>query len=303
MNIVKNELNNMGFKNLDSNLKKEYAVALKDEKFKNLINNLKIKESIAYKYTSKLENTVEELSHCKACKSLCVCKNKVEGYVNYPKIEEEKLVFSYVACKYKKKELEIDNKAKYYEIPLEIKNASMKDIDINDSKRTKVIKWLKDFYDNYELKKNMKGLYLHGNFGCGKTYLIAAMLNELSKKNIDIVVVYFPELLRKLKELFDTGYKEYLDEIINSDILLIDDLGAESVTSWSRDEILGTILQHRMDNNLVTFITSNLNIDELETNLSITKNNTDKVKARRIIERIKQLTEDIEMISKNRRHM
>ena len=36
----------MGFKNLDSNLKKEYAVALKDEKFKNLINNLKIKESI-----------------------------------------------------------------------------------------------------------------------------------------------------------------------------------------------------------------------------------------------------------------
>lgn len=303
MNIVKNELNNMGFKNLDSNLKKEYAVALKDEKFKNIINNLKIKESIAYKYTSKLENTVEELSHCKTCKSLCMCKNKVEGYVNYPKIEDEKLVFSYVACKYKKKELEKDNRAKYYEIPLEIKNASMKDIDINDSKRTKVIKWLKDFYDNYELKKNMKGLYLHGNFGCGKTYLIAAMFNELSKKNIDIVVIYFPELLRKLKELFDTGYKEYLDEIINSDILLIDDLGAESVTSWSRDEILGTILQHRMDNNLVTFITSNLNIDELEDNLSITKNNTDKVKARRIIERIKQLTEDVEMISKNRRHI
>ena len=82
----------------------------------------------------------------------------------------------------------------------------------------------------------------------------------------------------------------------------IDDIGAESVSTWSRDEILGTILQYRMENNLTTFFTSNLTIDELEANLSITKNNVDKVKARRIIERIKQLTVDIELVSKNRRN-
>ena len=57
-----------------------------------------------------------------------------------------------------------------------------------------------------------------------------------------------------------------------------------------------------MENNLSTFITSNLTLDELETHLSIVKNNTDKVKARRIIERIKQLTNDIELISVNRRN-
>ena len=33
-------------------------------------------------------------------------------------------------------------------------------------------------------------------------------------------------------------------------LLLIDDLGAEGVTSWSRDEILGTILQYRMQEHL-----------------------------------------------------
>ena len=71
---------------------------------------------------------------------------------------------------------------------------------------------------------------------------------------------------------------------------------------WARDEILGSILQYRMDFNLPTFFTSNLTIDELETHLSIVKNNIDKVKARRIIERIKQLTTDIELISKNRRN-
>ena len=88
----------------------------------------------------------------------------------------------------------------------------------------------------------------------------------------------------------------------NVDLLLIDDIGAESVTVWGRDEILGTILQYRMNNKLTTFFTSNLNIEELETHLSLTKDSEDKVKSRRIIERIKQLTDDIELVSINRRN-
>ena len=56
-----------------------------------------------------------------------------------------------------------------------------------------------------------------------------------------------------------------------------------------------------MENKLSTFFTSNLTIEELETHLSITKNNIDKIKARRIIERIKQLSSPMELISVNRR--
>ena len=57
-----------------------------------------------------------------------------------------------------------------------------------------------------------------------------------------------------------------------------------------------------MEHELSTFLTSNLTIEELETHLSLVKNNMDKVKARRIIERIKQLTTDMELISVNRRN-
>lgn len=57
-----------------------------------------------------------------------------------------------------------------------------------------------------------------------------------------------------------------------------------------------------MQEGLPTFITSNLNIKELEEHLSITTNkSTEKVKARRIIERIKQLSVEVELISKNLR--
>ena len=120
--------------------------------------------------------------------------------------------------------------------------------------------------------------------------------------NVYAVVVYYPNLLRKLKDSFnDNKYENILNEILTCDILLLDDLGAEANSSWSRDEILGNILQTRMDNNLSTFITSNFTLDELENHLTTTKDSTDKVKARRIIERIKQLTNQIELVSENRR--
>ena len=92
-----------------------------------------------------------------------------------------------------------------------------------------------------------------------------------------------------------------INKIKNTPLLFIDDIGAENVTAWSRDEILCTILQYRMDNKLCTFFTSNLNIEDLEKHLSITKEGNEIVKARRITERIKQLTIDMELISKNLR--
>ena len=90
-------------------------------------------------------------------------------------------------------------------------------------------------------------------------------------------------------------------QIKNTEILLIDDIGAENITSWSRDEVLSPILQYRMDNKLKTFFTSNLSIEDLEKHLALTKDGEEVVKARRIIERIKQLTSDVELVSKNLR--
>ena len=176
----------------------------------------------------------------------------------------------------------------------------MADIDITDKKRIPIIKWLKNFYDTYDRNGKFKGLYLHGNFGCGKTYLIAALFNELAKKKISSEIVYFPELLRDLKVNFDLmgDTLDYLEEV---DLLLIDDIGAEKVTEWGRDEILGTILQKRMNNYKTTFFTSNLTIPELEQHLNMNKYSDDEIRARRIIERVKQLTEDMELISENKR--
>ena len=129
------------------------------------------------------------------------------------------------------------------------------------------------------------------------------MFNELAKRGKKVAIVYYPEFLRALKESFkdDDEYKEKFNYIKTAEYLLLDDIGAETVTEWSRDEILGTILQYRMEEKLPTFFTSNLNIEELENHLSLANKQVDKVKSKRIIERIKQLTDNLVMVSENKR--
>lgn len=282
-----------------SSLESNFNQALKSTDFQALLNKINVSPDEAKKNTSKLEDTLNELHNCKNCKGLFNCHNEVSGHIFFPEKREGHLIFSYTPCKYQKKaDQAIENKKTGLK---EINNARMKDIDLSDKKRIKIIKWLKDFYDAYTPYTEAKGLYLHGSFGSGKTFLIVSLFNELAnKKNANTEIIYFPELLRTLKEDFSvvTDKINYLE---NVDLLLIDDIGAENVTTWGRDEILGTILQSRMNDKLPTFFTSNLTIEELESHLSITKKDEDVVKARRIVERIKQLTNDLELVSINRR--
>ncbi len=293
---------NIDTKNLDNELLKSYKEALKNEEFATLIKRLKITDDVAIKYTSKLETTVKELENCKKCRSLLECKNKMEGCVCYPKVNDNRIRFDFVACKYKNKALSEElYSSNVFEEPLIIKNARMSDIDLNDKNRAHVIKWVKNFYTNYQKNSNIKGCFLHGSFGSGKSFILASLLNELARKKVKTTIIYFPEMLRNLKESFYDDFDVKMDLLKKTDILLIDDIGAETVTPWSRDEILGTILQYRMDSKLPTLFTSNLTIEELEGHLANTKNSIDIVKSKRIIERIKQLTEDLELISENRR--
>ena len=188
-----------------------------------------------------------------------------------------------------------------YDMPKEVKEASFNNIYKDDKKRLPILKYFKEFIDDYKKGNNPKGMYLSGSFGSGKTYLISALFNEMAKKGINSVIVYYPEFLRSLKASFSTNYDEKFMKIKKVPLLLIDDIGAENSTAWARDEVLAPILQYRMEEKLPTFFTSNLTIDELENHLSEANNKVDKIKARRIIERVKQLTIKEELISENRR--
>ncbi len=290
-------------KKLEDNFIKE----LKNPNFVKVANTLDVSDEIKYKYTSSIKEVANNISTCANCKGLAFCPYDIKGVYKDLKCEKNVISFIYKDCPFKEKEDK--NKAFLkniytYEMPKEISEASFKKIYRDDSNRLETIKYLKDFYDSYLKEKKMKGLYLYGNFGCGKSYLISALFNELAKKNNYSVIVYFPEFLRSLKASFGNSNDEYNERfnlIKEAPLLLLDDIGAEKMSDWARDEILGVILQYRMEEHLATFFTSNLSIKELEEHLSITDKAFDKVKARRVIERIKFLCHEIKMISVNRR--
>ena len=263
-------------------LQSSFIESVKDTEFASYINSLGIPPEVLMKYTSSLEDCLKEKKNCTKCKSLSVCPNMVKGYAYTPEFIGKKILFSYVACYRYNKHLEETNYLKnidFFKLPKELKEASFQDIYKDDKARIPIVK-----------------------FGSGKTYLIAALFNEMAKRGVRSALIYYPELLRSLKSSFSSDYEERFRYIKRVPLLLLDDIGAENVTAWSRDEVLGPILQYRMEEGLSTFFTSNLNLEELESNFIIKSSSLEKVKARRIMERIKQLTISLSLISENRRN-
>lgn len=281
---------------------KNFNIAMEDKEFANLVYRLDMPKEEIVKYTTKLESTVKELKNCKNCKNLKTCLNDVCGYVNFPSKKGDALIFSYTPCKYKKEHDKYKSNVVYYETSSKLKEARMKDIYIDDNARTTLLKYVKEFMSD---PKNKKGIYLNGSFGSGKSYIMNAVLNELSRKNYKCVSVYYPNLLKRLKDSFNSkneSFEQMYNELEMCDVLLIDDIGAENNTLWARDEVLGSLLQSRMDNKKTTFFTSNFSLDELEQHLSETSSSIDKIKARRIIERIKELCMPISLIGESKRN-
>ncbi len=76
-------------------------------------------------------------------------------------------------------------------------------------------------------------------------------------------------------------------------------LVAESMTSWIRDDVLSVILQYRMQEQLVTFFSSNLTDEGLGTTFNrYSARKQEPLKARRIMERIRYLSKEVMMSGK-----
>ena len=300
---AKDKLNEKFDNNL-TDIKLEFFKSKKDEGYKKFVDNIDLSDDYLMKYNFELQQCYNECENCKKCKGLKDCKNEVKGCVYTPKIVDNNLIFNYKTCKYKSdllKSIEYLKDSYVFSVARDVINAKIEDIYTDDKNRVEVIKWISKFIKDYRDGKKVKGLYLNGNFGSGKSYLVSAMINELIKDGKKGALVYYPNFLLSLKSSFGKDFNEQFEYAKNADLLLLDDIGTENVTPWSRDEILASILQYRMQEGLPTFFTSNLTLEELEMHLSADSKKVDKLKAKRIIERISYMCDEIKLISKNNR--
>ena len=192
-----------------------------------------------------------------------------------------------------------------YKMPKAIRHADLQTI-ATDPGRAEVITAIVDILPKLLAHQDdyVQGLYLYGDFGVGKTYLMGALANALAANNIDVMLMHFPSFAVDLKNTIgkDNAARErLLNQAKTATVLIIDDLGAENLSMWIRDDILGVILEYRMQNELTTFITSNFDMAELTAYLAETRDDRDPGKAARLMQRIQFLTRLVPVTGKNRR--
>lgn len=203
----------------------------------------------------------------------------------------------------------IQQLVKSINMPKFIRNASFDNFYADEETRTDTriaaINAAMDFTDNYQAGKFQPGLYLYGNFGVGKTYLLGAIANELAKnRGVATTMVHFPSFAVEMRNsIKDNNTGQKLDTVKKAPILMLDDIGADAMSTWVRDDILGVILEYRMQEELPTFFSSNFSMTELEhSHLAInSQGDNEPLKAARIMERIKFLSREIPMTGKNLR--
>lgn len=243
---------------------------------------------------------------CEHCSSLGSCKNVLKGYSPILNLENGEIHLSYEKCHNAIVQEEQSSQQDLIQslyVPKEILEASIGGL-YDDPERKVAIKELFKFLQKAESGLPEKGIYFHGSFGVGKTYLLGALANELKKKNISSMLIYMPEFVREIRDSFkDDSVTEKINYFKNADVLMLDDIGAEMLSAWFRDEVLGSILQYRMMERLPVFFTSNYNLEQLEEQLATTtRGGVEKVKAGRIMERIKQVSYSVPVYGENKRN-
>jgi DNA replication protein DnaC len=159
-------------------------------------------------------------------------------------------------CFYKKQKDSLIERAN---IPKRYRNCSFDNFEDHDPSQKKALKIARKFSENYP--EQDVGLLFIGPCGVGKTHLAVAFIRELMiKKDVFCYFCDFRELIRKIQSSYspdsDMTENYLLEPIFESDVLVLDELGAKRTTAWV-DETVFYIINHRYNSKKLTIFTSN----------------------------------------------
>lgn len=296
---------NRSFQTVYQEMRKE---VLADREIRKLIaDHPDLTEKHVDQQMMKLYEYYSQNKDCTNCPKGCKA-NILPGYKPRIEVVGAEIQLSYEKCKYTLQSEAQQKKSsliKSLYMPKDILHASLANLDHKNPDRHDAIREVVQYVNQVKGDMPTKGLYLYGPFGVGKTYFLGAIANELADQNIASMLIYMPEFVREIKSSFkDDSVGEKIDQFKKVPVLMIDDIGAESISAWFRDEVLGSILQYRMMEGLPVFFSSNYSLSQLEKHLAITtKGDIEELKAGRIIERMKQVSKPIAIFSENRREV
>lgn len=181
-----------------------------------------------------------------------------------------------IYCKCREEKI-FNNRLQFANIPNEFTSLTINsfDTELYKSQESKNIaaaakKMTANYIREFEKFQEIgKGLYYYSDTkGSGKTRLAVSLGNvllKIYKKQVKFITC--SDLLKEIKNTYnqDTKYTEsqLIESINNVDVLIVDDIGVEKLTSWV-NEMLFSIFDNRMKYKKITIFTSNCIIEDLE---------------------------------------
>lgn len=260
---------------------------LADPSILKTVKELNMTQEEIDRYLGWIVSLQETLQVCKNCQGINKCQNEFKGMI--PRIErkENELVQNYKPCElfYKNSMYIIKDFSGIYD-----------DASFENFKNTLLLSKLGIKMMTYLNNIKQKGFTVIGKSGSGKTFALAALTNELTKNGIKCAFVDTKKLVKDTKQMLfnkeKDSYEDLFDSLCEVPVLVLDNLGDETKTEWSRDELLGTILSTRNKNRLLTFVTTKYELSELLTLYSSIKSgsgyNANKLMADAFIDNLKE---------------
>lgn len=236
-------------------------------------------EDVEYSYDPEKEYIKDGHAFCK------VCHERKDGKVM--EFFDNKMIFK-ISCK-----CDRNREAKEKERQKQLEIERLKSICF-----TSIIQWAytfenyqrkenqsliiaKNFVKDYEeMKKENIGLLFYGSVGSGKTYIACSIANALIEQyQVRVKIRNFAQIINELqKGGFDLDKNAYIESLVNTSVLILDDLGIERDTSYAKEQVYN-IVNNRYLKQKLTIFTTNLSYDTI-------LNCTESVEYQRIYSRI-----------------
>ncbi|KIL36147.1 ATPase AAA [Cohnella kolymensis] len=272
-----------------------------------------LEETVLRTNLNRLYQMAKEYRNCKECPGLARCPNDMQGHYTGITCSEQngrwQIIDEKTPCSKwtsHQQQLQIQRRITSFYIDEAVFGASYDETEMQDSdanRESAVNRVLHYVHTTRTEGLQKQGLYLMGDFGTGKTYMAGYLLQKLAKEGYSGVIVYMPEFVEDAKALMlePQKLKETLKLMKETDLLVFDDIGAENLSPWVRDHVLGAILNYRM-NRKPTFYTSNHDLDALEKHFSFThKEGEEMHKGQRLMDRVRPFVDVVHVRGRNHR--
>lgn len=143
-----------------------------------------------------------------------------------------------------------------------------------------------------ELYRSQTGLLLYGPNGTGKSFLAAAICNELVEGGNDVKFATFAQIDRETSAGTRGDKQEYFNSLNKYALLVLDDLGAERGSPYMQ-ELVFAVIDSRYASGKPFIITTNLTLAELKAPANIQQ--------ARIYDRILQACHPVQMAGESLR--